>query len=478
MRRSNVFSIVSHVFQWIFHFRQRHFLMFPTRRDLTAFIFIIFVFLLVVLFYQHRYASDLTRRTSSFTFISRINEKFRLKNVDKTNLWFRENCFQLDSTSQFAVEHLPTYLTKARTTNNKFCENFVEKFDALFRLEDIYGVLKLSPIYLKKINRWLNNDEKLIKKIKNQRIIKIYNRHTHEEMLYNAMRSRRPQTKSEQSPETYTFDLLNESRKNCDFCGKNYLNSTAEDSFGRLERRLSYTAANTFKYDRWHTLIVSRNHDTLHLTEDEIVDMFELAQEWFSKAFAIEPMYTCPEMIWDAMPKSGASQVHTHLQVSLGYDIYYGNIERTRQAARIYAQMNDGRNYFNDFLYVHQALGLTIPIGNSQIVVHLTPIKDLEVMILGEKLEKDFYKAIHLIMRIFVDDLKEFSFSFGMYLPPMNESSINGHEIPVVCRVLFRNPVTNLRTDMNGLDLYTSSVIGKDRYVLFEQLKDGVNKRS
>lgn len=117
--------------------------------------------------------------------------------------------------------------------------------------------------------------------------------------------------------------------------------------------------------------MVSRNHDTLHLTEDEISDMFELAQEWFHKAYSIEPMYTCPEMIWDAMPKSGASQMHTHLQASLGLDIYYGNIERIRQGARLYAQKNRGRNYFKDFLYIHQVLGLTISIGNTHIIVHL-----------------------------------------------------------------------------------------------------------
>ncbi|CAF5019753.1 unnamed protein product, partial [Rotaria sp. Silwood1] len=195
--------------------------------------------------------------------------------------------------------------------------------------------------------------------------------------------------------------------------------STAEDRFGRLEHRLSYTAANTFKYDRWHTLVVSRNHDTLHLAEAEIADMFELALEWFRRAYSIEPMYTCPEMIWDAMPKSGASQMHTHLQASLGFDIYYGNIERTRQGARFYAQRNNGRNYFNDYLYIHQMLGLTIQIGNAHIIVHLTPIKDLEIMIMDEKLNKNFYKALHLVLQTFVDDLKEYSFSFGMFLPPM-----------------------------------------------------------
>jgi hypothetical protein len=136
---------------------------------------------------------------------------------------------------------------------------------------------------------------------------------------------------------------MEESKLNCDFCGKNYLNATAEDFFGRLEHSLSYTAANTFKYDRWHTLIVSRNHDTLHLTEDEIGDMFELAKEWLEKVYSIESMYTCPEMIWDAMPKG----------------------------ARHYGQINHGRNYFNDYLYIHQALDLTIPIGNAYIIVHL-----------------------------------------------------------------------------------------------------------
>ena len=107
------------------------------------------------------------------------------------------------------------------------------------------------------------------------------------------------------------------------------------------------------------------------MTEEEIEDMFELAKEWFSRAYSLEPTYTCPEMIWVAMPKSGASQVHTHLQVSLGFDIYYGNIERTRQGARLYAQLNNGRNYFKDYLYIHQVLGLTIPIGNAHILVHL-----------------------------------------------------------------------------------------------------------
>ncbi len=46
--------------------------------------------------------------------------------------------------------------------------DFTKKFDALFRLEEIHGSLKLSPIYLKKVNQWLNNDETLLEQIKQQ----------------------------------------------------------------------------------------------------------------------------------------------------------------------------------------------------------------------------------------------------------------------------------------------------------------------
>ena len=49
-----------------------------------------------------------------------------------------------------------------------FDRDFAVRFDALFRLEEIYGVLKLSPTYLKKIKQWLHNDEQLLEQIRKQ----------------------------------------------------------------------------------------------------------------------------------------------------------------------------------------------------------------------------------------------------------------------------------------------------------------------
>ena len=73
------------------------------------------------------------------------------------------------------------------------------------------------------------------------------------------------------------------------------------------------------------------------------------------------------------------------------------------------------------------------------------------------------------IFAAYIDVLEKYSFSMAMFLP---EYKIDSHkffyEMPKlnsrICRIMFRTPVTNLRSDINGLDLYTSSVLGTDRY--------------
>ena len=69
---------------------------------------------------------------------------------------------------QLVVENLPRYLNNARSSRHKPCREFAARFDALFRLEEIYGLLKLSPVYLKKINQWLHGDQRLIEQIRKQ----------------------------------------------------------------------------------------------------------------------------------------------------------------------------------------------------------------------------------------------------------------------------------------------------------------------
>ena len=90
-----------------------------------------------------------------------------------------------------------------------------------------------------------------------------------------------------------------------------------------------------------------------------------------------------PQLIWDAMPKSGASQVHTHLQTSMGINAYYGGLRRLLEAAALYHAQN-GRRYLDDFILLHTALGLCKKINNTYLIVNLIPLKEQEVMLIGE----------------------------------------------------------------------------------------------
>ena len=45
-----------------------------------------------------------------------------------------------------------------------------------------------------------------------------------------------------------------------------------------------------------------------------------------------------------------------------------------------------------------------------------------------------------------------------------------------ICRIVFRTPVLNLRSDFNALDIFTSSVLGADRYDVASNLYELLNK--
>ena len=64
-----------------------------------------------------------------------------------------------------------------------------------------------------------------------------------------------------------------------------------------------------------------------------------------------------------------------------------------------------------------------------------------------------------------MDDKKKSSSSFSSFRTEENEMLKYGF-----CRIVFRSSVTNLMSDINGLDLYTNSVLGVDRYQVAEKL--------
>lgn len=80
--------------------------------------------------------------------------------------------------------------------------------------------------------------------------------------------------------------------------------------------------------------------------------------------------YAYPVLLWDFLPKGGASQVHPHLQCTITDNRYYGNFEILRNGAEKYFKVTNN-NYFNDFIKIHSTLGLAFLHAKSAIVFSL-----------------------------------------------------------------------------------------------------------
>lgn len=275
--------------------------------------------------------------------------------------------------------------------------------------------------------------------------------------------------------------MIEASKNTCDFCNQ-YKKSTADDVFDKIETNLSYTSANTFKYDKWHGLILSRNHNPVALSKPEFLDMFNTAILWFKKVRTLDNNALHPAVLWDVMPKSGASQVHPHFQLSIGPK-NYGGMRRWLEASKHYYNKNN-RNFYEDFILIHRALGLTYRYKNAVIIANLIPIKEQEFYLIAENSEsgyKNLATLLHKTIKIMVDDYENYAWSMAMFLPKYEGSQSkfftekttcenDGDLNRIVLRIVFRTPAAAMRSDYNGLDMYTSSVLGIDRYKIANNL--------
>lgn len=103
---------------------------------------------------------------------------------------------------------------------------------------------------------------------------------------------------------------------------------------------------------------------------NDVYFVVRLSLKWFQKVNEIDASAQYPQILWDAMPKSGASQVHAHLQVSLSYDSYYGQMRRWLEASSEYF-IATYRDFYDDFILIHRALGLVYELNDCYVIVNL-----------------------------------------------------------------------------------------------------------
>ncbi|GAB1600256.1 uncharacterized protein LOC115209428 isoform X1 [Argonauta hians] len=394
------------------------------------------------------------------------------KHINYNNDWYQLNCWKNEKLS---ISNLYTLLKAMKMSPLNECRELHKRISSIFSITQRSGQLVLPAPFVVKVNRWLGGNPVLLEKAKYQHITLIFNEYTRENTMFNPLRSKRPVKKPKQSQRKYVEKLSEETAKSCDFC--NYSSFTAEDLFGRIESKYSFTAANAFKYDAWHALVITRKHHPLLWDEKIFLDCMKVAQKWHEKVHSVDKQYKFPTLLWDLLPHASASQVHPHMHINLLPDRYYGIMENWRIAAEHFSNDYPSRNYFSELLYVHSMLDLAFHHKTASAFANITPKKDNEIVIIGEAANEDFFKLLYYVLRAYIDEMEKLCFSMAIAFPSIVKDDFTGR-LPVYARLISRGTVGEVRSDISSLELFAASNVNVDPFALATKVRNFVAKVS
>src|ERR671933_1232856 len=227
------------------------------------------------------------------------------------------------------------------------------------------------------MHAWIEKSFGSVDTVREQPIVKVMNRVTLEGTLFNGLRASRPLDTG------VSVDLEREIRATVGdpFCRPE--EGTPADVFGRVRGEHSITASNVAKYDGFHGVIIFDDHNPLHLTPEKVADYVAVGLEWCHKALKADPEARYPFLMWNCLWRAGGSIIHGHAQVTSTRSSHYPKVERLRRNASAYKREHCA-DYFEDLARVHDSLGLGIPLRSVRAFASLSPIKEKELVVIGE----------------------------------------------------------------------------------------------
>ncbi len=336
------------------------------------------------------------------------------------------------------------------------------RFERLFSLTRSVGYV-VPPA---EMTTWIEQSFGSVGAVEHQNIIKIHNRWTLEGTLYNDLRARRPlHARQADSGANLDGDGTDP------FCTP--LTSTPADTFGRIQVNGTITASNVAKYDGLHSVVILDEHNPLRWTEGSVVDALTTAERWLRRAHQAQPAAVYPFIMWNCLPRSGASIIHGHMQAALSESCPYARVECWRRTAEAYREEHNAP-YFADYFSVHAALDLTGVLGAVRWLAHLTPVREKEVLLLAERLDDDLYHTLHRVLRAWVDGLGAQAFNLVIYLPPMEPTSNDWSDFPVVVRFVDRGDPASATSDVGAMELFAQPVVYSDPWQVASVLRAGI----
>jgi hypothetical protein len=320
---------------------------------------------------------------------------------------------------------------------------------------------RLSPP--ESMKPWIEQHFGSVAAVEEQQIVKVTNLITLEGALYNALRASRPMEAEAASEVEGELGRLGDP-----FCRPE--EGTPADVFGRVRGEHCITASNVAKYDGFHGLVIFDEHNPLFFTADGVADYVQTALAWARKAHNADGAARYFFFLWNGLWRAGASIIHGHAQMTLGRGMHYARVEALRRAALLY-RLAHGASYFEDLVAAHRLLGLATSYGNTQVLAHLTPVKEKEVLLIGERLDRDMSAALYRVLHTFVHRLGVRSFNVAVYLRPIDAVQEDWTGFPPVIRIVDRGGLANRTCDIGAMELYASSVISSDPFRLIEALQ-------
>lgn len=339
---------------------------------------------------------------------------------------------------------------------------------AFWRLYDLrmsHGQLR-APVSMQ---QWLQRQFGSVDAVTTQRIVRVTNRVTLEDVLYNALRSRRPIQMSDSSA---LMERLAQAGDDDPLADPD--TTTPEDPFGRVRGAHSVTAANVAKLDAHSGVIVFDTYNPLRFDEPGVVDSFRVGWEWAQRAHQSDPAAVYYMLIWNCLWRAGASLLHGHAQTLLGRGQHYGKVESLRRSACAYAAANPGRSYFDDLFAAHEALGLGFEVDGVRVLAHVTPLKEKETLVMAPPFHEALPGTVYQVLACLRDHLGVRSFNLALHQPPIAPVGEDWSGFPNIVRIVDRGDPLSQTSDFGTMELYGASVVSSDPFALAQALREAV----
>ena len=310
-----------------------------------------------------------------------------------------------------------------------------------------------------------------IERVRKQRIVRITNRHTGESALFNGIRSSRPLDAGGEHADEVLRTIRESEGQSCDFC--NWETRTPADLFlegGRLHGRRCVTASNVAKFDGFHSVLVFDRHDPLtEIDEERLADYFQTARRWADAAQKSDSEARYYLLVWNALWRAAGSKIHGHMQMTVARSSHYAPIERLRSIAAAFR--SDGRDYFDDLVAAHGALGLARKVDEAHVLASLTPVKERELIFVAPPGGDE-----NSLIRAIVRGLSAYrrsgamSWNFALFLPPLVPTGVDWTAFRAHAHLVDRGDPASRTSDIGAMELYAASVVSADPFQVVAEL--------